>query len=108
MDISIEEACEDFLILLFMKVNVVGRHWRSIILITINYKDLWVHVEWEDFIVYTKQEIFCERVYFDGELWLKGNATKADFILLYTYNLSKHMTHILFYGCNFSCFFLHH
>ena len=98
MDMCIEEACED-LFLLFMKVNVVGRHWRSIILITINDKDLWVHVEWEDFIVYTKQKNILWKGILSLLWWgimAKNNATKADFILFYTYNLSEHMTHILF------------
>ena len=34
------------------------------------------NVEWADFIVYTMEEVFSERIYFENELWNKNMLPK--------------------------------
>ena len=87
MDMSIEEACKDSSF--FLTVHEGSRptlkkhhsyyYQLQGLMSTCN-------VEWADFIVYTKQEIFCERVYFDRELWLKSMLPKlTSFYFTYVY-----------------------
>jgi hypothetical protein len=45
-------------------------------------------VKWGDFIVYTKQDIFSERIYFDHELWYKTMLPKLT-LFYFTYIYPK-------------------
>ncbi len=41
-------------------------------------------VNWGDFIVYTNEEVFSERIYFDHELWYKTMVRKLT-LFYFTY-----------------------
>ncbi len=44
------------------------------------------NVEWAGFLVYTTKEVYCERIYFDSELWNKTMLPKlTSFYFSYIY-----------------------
>lgn len=89
MDMSIEEACNDSSFFLTVHEDKCRRptlkkthsYYYQLQGLMSTCK-----VEWADFIVYTKKEVFCQRVYFDRELWLKTMLPKlTSFYFTYIY-----------------------
>jgi hypothetical protein len=41
------------------------------------------NVEWADFIVYTMEEVFSERIYIENELWNKNMLPKVILVFIH-------------------------
>ena len=70
-DNTIAEACEDpnfFLGILNGKVSLKRKHAYYY---QIQGSMATLHLQWADFVVYTKKDLHVERVYFDNDLWEK-------------------------------------
>ena len=83
---TIEGACDDFLTAPNDKQTTVKRNHHY-------YYQLQgfmttCKVKWGDFIVYTKQDIFSERIYFDHKLWHKTMLPKLS-LFYFTYIYPK-------------------